>query len=185
MNVDEAWRTAIRDAFRESFDRFERALRDCPDAIWQESLWPVAERRPIRHGLGAGLPEAVRRQSFSAFWFVAWHTLNVAHYDIEGEELPEGWGPPPPFDTYVTDAETLPPRAWTRAELLHFGAVTRQRVDEIVAALTGERLARPIPSPHRYAGRPYAWLLLLCVTHTREHVAQLDLFLGQHGVART
>lgn len=182
--MDEAWKASLRDTFREAFDLVERALRDCPDALWEESLWPVAERPPIRHGLGAGLPEATRRQAYSAFWFVAWHTLNVAHYDIEGEELPPGWGAPPPFDQYVTDRDTLPPRAWTRDEVLEHAAVTRRRIDEVVAALTDERVARPVPAPHRYAGRPYAWLLLLCLTHTREHAAQLDLFLGQRGAVR-
>ena len=182
--MDDAWKTSLRDTFRDSFYIFERALRDCPDSLWEESLWPVRERAPIRHGLGAELPEAERRQAYSAFWFVAWHTLNVAHYDIEGEELPEGWGAPPPFDAYINDAGTLPPRVWKRDEILEHCALTWRRIDEIVAGLTDERVARAVPAPHRYAGRPYAWLLLMCLTHTRDHSAQLDLFLGQRGVVR-
>jgi len=145
--VDDAWKTSLRDGFRESFDLFERALRDCPHSLWEASLWPVTARPPIRHGLGAELPEAARRQAYSAFWFVAWHTLNVAHYDIEGEELPRGWGAPPPFDTYITDRRTPPPRVWTRDEILEHSALTWRRTDEIVAGLTDERVARPVPAP--------------------------------------
>ena len=182
--MDDAWKASLRETFRESFYFFERALRDCPDSLWEQSLWPVRERAPIRHGLGAELSEAERRQAYSAFWFVAWHTLNVAHYDIEGEELPEGWGAPTPFDAYITDAGTLPPRVWKRDEILEHCALTWRRTDEIVAGLTDERVARAVPAPHRYAGRPYAWLLLMCLTHTRDHAAQLDLFLGQRGVVR-
>jgi hypothetical protein len=180
----DAWNTSLRDAFQETFDGLERALRACPDALWAESLWEVTQRWPIRDGLGAGLPEAERRQSFSAFWFIAWHALVCTHYDIEGGELPEGWGPPPPFNEYIVDRETLPPRVYTRNEIHEYVARTQHRVEEVVGALTDERIARPVAAGHRYAGWPYAKLLLMCLTHTREHVAQLDMFLGQRGVVR-
>jgi hypothetical protein len=182
--VHDAWSTSLRDAFHETFDGLESALRDCPDALWEESLWEVPERWPIREGLRAGLPEAARRQAFSAFWFIAWHALVCTHNEIEGGELPEGWGPPPPFHDYIVDRETLPPRVYTRNEIRAYVAHTRHRVEEIIEALTDERIARPVAAGHRYAGWPYAKLVLLCLTHTREHVAQLDLFLGQRGVVR-
>src|SRR5688572_3750214 len=141
--MDDVWRASLRERFGETFDGFEGALRDCPNSLWTASLWPVSDRPPIREGLGDGLPEVERRQAFSAFWFVAWHALNVVHYDIEGGELPEGWGPPPPFNEYITDRNTLPPRAWTRDEFTAYIALTRRRVDEVVADLTDERLVRP------------------------------------------
>ena len=71
ITVHDAWNTSLRDSFQETFDWFEGALRDCPDSLWEESLWEVTERWPIRDGLGAGLPEAERRQAFSAFWFIS------------------------------------------------------------------------------------------------------------------
>ena len=182
--VHAAWNASLRNAFQATFDGLERAVRECPDGLWEERLWEVTERWPIRDGLGAGLPEAERRQAFAAFWFIAWHALVCTHYDIEGGELPEGWGPPPPFHAYIVDRETLPPRVYTRNELHEYVAHTRQRVEEIVEALTDERIARPVAAGHRYAGWPYAKLLLLCLTHTREHVAQLEMFLGQRGVVR-
>ena len=143
MLGDDAWKDSLHERFDETFDAFDRALLDCPDSLWTASLWPVADRPPIREGLGAELPEAERRQAFSAFWFVAWHALNVVHYDIEGGELPEGWGPPPPFDSYITDRNTLPPRPWTRNELRALLDVTRRRVNEVIGGLTDERIARP------------------------------------------
>lgn len=182
--MHDAWNTSLRESFQVTFDGFERALRECPASLWEESLWEVTGRWPIRDGLGAGLPEAERRQAFSAFWFIAWHALVCTYYDIEGGELPEGWAPPPPFNAYIVDRETLPPRVYTRNEIQEYVAHTRRRVDEIVDALTEERIAHPVAAGHRYAGWPYAKLLLMCLTHTREHVAQLDMFLGQRGVVR-
>jgi hypothetical protein len=83
------------------------------------------------------------------------------------------------FDYY------LPRRVFTRSELQEYAVDTRRKADETVASLTDERVARPIPAGHRYAGIPYTSLLLMCLTHSREHLAQPEMFLGQRGVART
>ena len=94
------------------------------------------------------------------------------------------WFPPPAFLGYMSDVDTLPPRAYTRSELQEYVADTRRKADATVESLTDERIARPVPRGHRYTGMPYASLLLMCLTHTRDHVAQLDLFLGQRAVIR-
>ena len=53
-----------------------------------------------------------------------------------------------------------------------------------VASLADEQIRRLIAVGHRYAGISYASLLLMCLTHSREHLAQLDMFLGQRGIVR-
>jgi hypothetical protein len=94
------------------------------------------------------------------------------------------WLPPPPF-TERDPVSFLPRRVYTRSELIDYIADTRRKAEATVDALTDERIARPVPAGHRYAGQPYAGLLLMCLTHPREHLAQLEMFLGQHGVPRT
>jgi DinB family protein len=187
--VDHSWKTSLSERFAETFDRFERGLGDCPDSMWEESLWDVTEAWPAGAVLGAGRPEAERRQVFSAFWFIAWHSLDCTHYDLEGLPFPT-WAPPSPFSAAADDSQIdadyyLPRRVFTRSELQEYAADTRRKADETVASLADERVARPIPAGHRYAGIPYASLLLMCLTHSREHLAQLEMFLGQRGVART
>jgi hypothetical protein len=187
--VDDAWRTSLRDGFRQAFDAIERALRECPESLWEQSLWPSSQALPAGAPLGAGLPEGERDQVFSAFWFVAWHALDCTHYDLEGLPLPE-WPPPSPFSAAGADcaldlAHYLPSRVFTRAEISTYLADTRRKADHVVGGLTDERVARPVQDGHRYAGMPYSSLLLMCLTHTTEHAAQLNMLLGQHEIART
>ena len=187
--MDDAWKASLRDGFGQTFDRFERALQDCPDALWEATLWPSTQAMPAGTVLGADRPGAERGHMLSAFWFVAWHALDCTHYDIEGLPFPE-WAPPPPFSVAGTDCALdlstyLPLRVFTRSELLEYVVDARRKADATVKGLTDERTARPVPHGHRYAGMPYASLLLMCLTHVGEHRAQLEMFLGQRAVVRT
>jgi hypothetical protein len=186
--VDDAWRASLRDAFRQAFDALDRAVRDCPEGLWERSLWPSTQPWPEGAALGAGRPHAERSQVFSAFWFVAWHALDCTHYDVEGRAFPE-WAPPPPFSAAGEDcaldlAHYLPSRVFTRAEIGTYLADTRRKADHVVGGLTDEQADRLVPEGHRYAGMPYPSLLLLCLTHATEHAGQLSMFLGQHEIAR-
>ncbi len=188
MTVDDAWKTSLRDAFRVTFDGFERALGECPDSLWEQSLWRSTEPWPAGASLSAERPEAERQQVFSAFWFIAWHAVDCTHYDLEGRGVPE-WPPPQPFSTEgdqsaLDESTYLPLRAFTRSELQEYVSDTRRKADATVAGLTQEEIARPVSAGHRYAGSSYASLLLGCLTHSRDHLAQLDMFLGQRGVVR-
>jgi hypothetical protein len=180
--MDDAWKSALRAAFGKTFDELERTLLACPDALWEQSLWRSTQTLPAGVVLGADRPEAERGQVFSSFWFIAWHTLSCAHYDLEGVAFP-AWMPPPPFNE-LHKSHYLPPHVYTAEELSAYVADTRRKADATVDGLTDESIARVVPVGHRYAGMPYAELLLGCLTHTRDHLAQLEMFLGQRGGAR-
>jgi hypothetical protein len=191
--VDDAWKTSLGNWFGQTFDGFDRVLRHCPESLWEENLWDVTDQDELRKPwpvgavLGAERPEAERRQVQSAFWFVAWHVLDCTHYDLEGLAMPT-WAPPPPFsvsggESAIDCDHYLPLRVFTRSELQRYLADTRHKADVTVAGLTGEEMARPVQVGHRYAGTPYASLLLGCLTHSRDHLAQLKMFLRQRGVA--
>jgi len=185
--VDDAWKMSLRDWFGETFDRFERALHDCPDSLWEESLWKSTDSWPAGARLGAERPETERAQVFSAFWFIAWHAIDCTHYDLEGRAIPE-WLPPPSSagDRSAIDLDYyLPLRVFTRGELLEYAADARRKADAVAAALTDEDAVRLVENGHRYAGTSYASLLLMCLTHSRDHLAQLEMFLGQREIART
>lgn len=169
--MDDAWKTSLRDSFGETFRNLERVLRECPDSLWEERLWQVPDTEPDKLGLG---PE--RQHVYWTFWFIAWHALSCAHYDLEGVAFPE-WAPPAVFS-----GGTILARAYTRGELQEYVADTRRKADATIETLTDERIARPVAAGHRYAGILYAALLLGCLTHTHDHVAQLDMFLGQRAV---
>ena len=184
----DAWKAGLGDCFGRTFDGFARALADCPDSLWAQSLWHSTKPWPAGASLGADRPEVERPQVFSAFWFVAWHAIDVTHYDLEGQAKPD-WAPPEPFSvagdrSAIQGDHYLPLRLFTRSELQEYVADTRRKAEATVANLTHEEIGRPVPVGHRYAGIPYISLLFMCLTHSRDHLAQLDMFLGQRGVAR-
>lgn len=186
--VNDAWKAGLGDWFRQTFDGFGRALSDCPDSLWEESLWHSTKPWPAGASLGAERPELERPQLFSAFWFVAWHAIDVTHYDLEGQAKP-AWAPPQPFSvagdgSAIERHYYLPLRVITRSELQDYVADTRRKAEATIASLTDEDVGRSVPVGHRYAGIPYASLLLMCLTHSRDHLAQLEMFLGQRGIGR-
>jgi hypothetical protein len=78
---------------------------DCPDELWEKSLW---EDQPDQW-VAAG---------FSAFWYLGYHTLFWLDLYLTGAE--EGFVPAEPFDLVEMDADEVLPRTYTREELLHY-----------------------------------------------------------------
>ena len=76
----------------------------------------------------------------------------------------------------MQDGETLP-RVYTRAELLHYLQLCRQKCRETVLALSAEEARRLCRFP--WGELPFAELQLYSLRHVQEHGAQLRLFLGQ------
>lgn len=86
----------------------QAAVQDCPDELWEGSMWPVP-RLDGWWGSLVGPDGAVDTdpavqdelmQRFSAPWFCAWHALEVLDCDLAGAMEP--WKPPPPFDNSYT-----------------------------------------------------------------------------------
>jgi hypothetical protein len=60
----------------------------------------------------------------------------------------------------------------------------RQQCRTTLVALTEQQASRPVSYPWM-EGQPFSYLelQLYSLRHIQEHVAQLSLFLGQHGIS--
>ena len=148
--------------FGAAIDMFGDALRDCPDELWEKSLW---EDQPDQW-VAAG---------FSAFWYLGYHTLFWLDLYLTGAE--EGFAPPAPFDLVEMEAGEVLPRTYTRAELLHYLEECRQRCQKTIRALSAEEASRLCR--FSWGELPFAELQLYSLRHVQEHGAQLSMFLGQ------
>ncbi|HZU85901.1 MAG TPA: DinB family protein, partial [Anaerolineaceae bacterium] len=84
-----------------SINELEKALRDCPDDLWEVKLW-------------ADQPDQWVAQGFSSFWYIGYHTLFWLDLYLTGAE--EGFSPPAPFDMVEMEAGETLPRTYTREE---------------------------------------------------------------------
>ncbi len=158
--------------FGATLDMFGNALRDCPDELWSESMWEDQSMAP----------------EFSAFWYVSYHTLFWLDLYLTGTI--EEFAPPAPFTLDELDpAGVMPPRIYTREELLGYLKACRSKCQSIIANLSNEDAYRVCQ--FSWGKLPFAELLLDNLRHVQEHGAQLRMFLGQRAgtsanwVART
>lgn len=181
------WVESLGHAFELALDLLAAAVRDCTDALWESPMWPVPTPPPDQQFLGADskpitdperLVTLARRlvERRSTPWSVAWHALECLDYDLSGDFSP--WAPPAPFTAYAHWRD-LPSMevAWSRPELLAYIEYSRRRQHGVLAQLTDEQAASPLPGTHRYAGQPYARLLAGIPAHTTEHAAQIRQFI--------
>lgn len=148
-------REALAMQYGAALDALENAIVACPDHVWAAGpLW-------------------------QQFWYLASHTLFWNDYYLAGS--PEGFQPQPPFGLEEMDpAGVLPPRVFTKDELLTYLAHDRARCREVMGALTDEIAARPCVYPRRNCS--VFELHLYDMRHVQHHTAQLQLLLRQAGV---
>jgi hypothetical protein len=184
MNSD-IWLTSISRKYDGVLDQMERAIRMCPDELWEASLWPVERHHPHvwplrRAGDKSPGDEEAQAQLLpvvSAFWNIAYHAIfHVDFYLSRG--VRKGFKPPPPFREADHWGHVVPVRTYTSDELLSYIEYDRERVRSVVGGLTDERVESIVP---RF-GVTFGEFLLRTLLHTQEHAAQLHLFLGQHSV---
>lgn len=179
-----AWRTSLARKYADEIDSLERALKDCPDALWGESIWEVKKDEPwvwpINRGMGEGLPDDERIRIHSAFWNVAYHTLFFLDLYLSGGD--SSYEPPQPFREEDHQGNSLPVRMYTRDELLSYVEYNKQKARRVLEPLTDEQAERPVS---RRRGEPFADLLLHNLLHAREHTTQINLFLSLRGVSRS
>ena len=148
--------------FGAAIDMVSDALRDCPDELWEKSLW---EDKPDQW-VAAG---------FSAFWYLGYHTLFWLDLYLTGAE--EGFAPPAPFDLVEMDPGEVLPRTYTREELLCYLEYCRRTCQATIGALSDEQANRLCR--FAWGELPFAELQLYSLRHVQEHGAQLSMFLGQ------
>ncbi len=172
--METTWKTALWSQFGAAIDTFEKALLACPDALWTEPLW--AEK-----------PERSRPwfpPEFPQFWYVTYHTLVWLDLYLSG--VPEeDFAPPAPFAQGEIDSPAaLPAQPYTQEQLRAYLGSLRRKCQATLSALTDEQARRSVEYPWSQ-GQPISYLELLLYTmrHVQEHAGQLNLFLGQHGIA--
>ncbi len=90
-------RQGLVQQFEAAIDGLEEALRDCPDELWEASMWHVPRTdpwvwpKPGTDPVRERTDESIQR--FSAFWVVAYHCLWFLEFylsaDPSGFESPE------------------------------------------------------------------------------------------------
>lgn len=148
--------------FGAAIDMLSDALRDCPDELWEKSLW---EDQPDQW-VAAG---------FSFFWYLGYHTLFWLDLYLTGAE--EGFAPPAPFDLVEMEANEVLPRTYTRQELLRYVEDCRRKCQETVVTMSNEQASRLCR--FAWGELTFAELQLYNMRHVAEHGAQLRMFLGQ------
>jgi len=158
------FKTSIWRQFGASIDYLADTISACPDELWHAPLWHDPNIPP----------------GFSLFWYRAYHTLFWLDLYLTGAE--EGFVPPAPFALIEQDDfEPMPERPYTKVELLTYLKACRQRCKTTIAALTdegAERLCR-----FSWGECSFLELLIYNLRHVQEHTAQLNLLLGQQGIA--
>ncbi len=148
--------------FGAAIDDFGNVLRDCPDELWEKNLW-------------VDQPDQWVAAGFSAFWYLAYHTLFWLDLYLTGTE--EGFAPPAPFDLVEMEAHERLPRVYSRDELLGYLETCRQRCRETIGSLSQEQANRLCQ--FGWGELPFGELLLYTLRHVQEHGAQMRMFLGQ------
>jgi len=190
---------SLIDEFDEVVALLEGAIRDCPPALWEASLWKVERSEP---GVWPknNQPESGRTDStvqvFSALWKVAYHAVFYLDWYVTTEMLktpitPDGSFEPPAFIRGGVEERPfnedwtlrLPESVYQRGLLLRYLDYGRRRARQIISALTEDDLAATCPRHHPHEGKTLAALLQVNLAHLREHAGQIRQFLAERELA--
>lgn len=135
-----------------AIDMLENAIVACPEEVWGDQL------------------------GWHEFWYIAFHTLFWT--DLYLSDGDEGFASPTPFGLEELTADQLPPRIYTKQELLAYLDHVRRKALETIAAMDAEGALRSIT----FFGRrtwPRLEVHLYNTRHVQHHAAQLNLLLRQ------
>jgi hypothetical protein len=151
----DAWRALLWRQYGATLDVLENAIVACPEALWDDGSEPP------------GL-----------FWYGAYHP--IFYVDCYLSEKEEGFAPPPPFDLSEYDPSgRLPPRTYTKRELLDYLGHCRRKLRARIEGLTEADLTRGCPFARRDLS--VVELLVYTLRHVQHHAAQLNMLLRQKG----
>lgn len=150
--MNDTWKRIVWSQYAAAIGMLENAIAACPNELW---------------GDRARKPE---------FWYVAYHTLFFL--DLYSFGTVEGFAPPEPFNLDEMDpAGVLPPRVYTRDELLAYLPIGRERARAAVEAMTDEKARQSCTIP--WLQLTEGELILDSMRHVQHHAAQLNLILRQ------
>lgn len=115
--IDDTWKAVVWGQLGAAIDMLRNAIAACPDELWGDR-----SRQP-------------------EFWYMAYHTLFLLDLYLDGRL--EGFAPPEPFNMDEIDpAGILPPRVYTKDEMLAYLRHGRAKCRATIMAMTEERAAR-------------------------------------------
>jgi len=157
--MEDTMKNAISQQFGSAIDMLENAMLACPDQLWHVRLWEDPD-----------LPRS------SEFWYITYHTLFWLDLYLSGSV--EGFTPPPLFTLDELDpAGIIPERPYSKHELQTYLEHTRNKCRSVIETMTDKRARQLCEFP--WGEITFAGLLLDNMRHVQEHVAQLNLILGQ------
>ncbi|WP_420596124.1 DinB family protein [Deinococcus sp.] len=152
MNASEPLPDILWNEFGSALQMLENAIVACPPEVWGDEI------------------------SFSAFWYIAYHTL--FWLDFYASESPEGFQPPAPFTLDEFDpAGVLPQRIYSKEELLTYLAHGRAKSRALIGRLTPEKMQQRFVNERKNLS--LLQLVLYNMRHLQHHAAQLNLLLRQ------
>ncbi len=150
--MDTAIKLIIWGQFGAAIDTLENAITNCP-----EDLWGDRSRQP-------------------EYWYIAYHTLFWLDFYLSDSH--DDFRPPAPFGLEEMDpAGVLPPRVYSKDELLTYLRYGREKGRNAIASLTDDKLRQQYNFGK--VSLPIVELHLYTMRHLQHHAAQLNLILRQ------
>ncbi len=146
------WKDLIWLQFGASIDSIKQCIELCPEALWSDR-----SREP-------------------QYWYLAFHT--IFWLDLYMEENGESYRPPEPFGLEELDpAGLLPPRVYSKQELLDFLSRAREKARRKLLELTEESSRKPYHYGNTHI--TVAEKFLYNMRHCQHHAAQMNLIMRQ------
>lgn len=162
--MDTNLKTSIWQQFGAVIDYLEDTVKACPDELWQAALWKTPNHKP----------------EFAQFWYVTYHSLFWLHLYLTGTE--DGFLPPAQFTLIEqNDDGPLPERVYSKAELLDYLHDGRQKCKATIEALIDESIQQRCA--FSWGECSFLELLIYNLRHVHGHASQLNMLLGQNGIA--
>lgn len=162
--MDTNLKTSIWQQFGAAIDYLASNVRVYPEHLWQHTMWETGDKR-------AELAQP---------WYIAYHTVFWLNLYLTGTE--DGFLPPPPFTLIEQDENgPIPERPYTKAEILDYLQRGRETCKATIESLTDEMAERWCQ--FGWGELSFLQLLLYNMRHVQEHTAQLNMLLGQNGIA--
>lgn len=148
-----SWKLILWRQLGAAIDMLENAINACPATLWGDRT-----RQP-------------------EYWYNTYHTLFFL--DFYFSEAAEGFAPPAPFGLEELDpAGVMPPRVYTKEELLIYLAYCRNKCRSVIRALTAEKSEQSSGSLR--PGLTFGELYIYVLRHVQHHAGQLNLLLRQN-----
>ena len=147
--MDNEFKQSLWKQFGASIDMLENAITLCPSQLWDTD---------------------------KKFWYNAYHCMFYLDYYLTPD--PSRFTPPAPFTLSEFDPSgAMPPRTYTKDELLAYLKASRIKCHNLVAGLTDEIASKRWVNEWRNFS--VFEILIYNMRHVQHHAAQLNLLLRQ------